>query len=385
MRLPFLEKITLEKTLIYILIFAVLAVFGFIFYLFMGQFAKSIKVTSPIGGEEWGTGQTYKIAWKTRGVSRVGIALFKGQEVKWIAKDVPAGAGSYDWKIYPGQPYGDDYWVAVFEYPWRKGSKIAYSDSAFAIIYPEASSCDIISLQDEWPYMPSDLPQLRKVFVTNEAYSGNLEGFEGADKICQQEAQVFGLEGTWRAFIGGDSEQETAVVRMGATPRKTDGVFVEAGPAAVLLRGATCHRLLGKDFDQFLAKFSESSEVVSEKIKGEFFANFSNIWLGRLDQRSAKNCTSIALVLTDPYRPLAEKYSLTTTCQNWTQDRAFVQGYPVPAGAPKPAFPTCYTPEGRLTDAAVVAGLSMGVSGGSFTPYEGKTCDTRQHLLCIEE
>ena len=383
-------KITLEKVLIYTLIAAVVITFGFIFYLIFGQFTKNIRVTSPLGGEEWGIGEAHTITWKSRGIDKVGIVLFQGSEAKWIAKNVPAAAGEYEWKIYPGQPYGDNYWIAVFEYPWRKGNKIAYSDSAFAVVFPELASCDTLSAQNEWPYLPSDLPGLRKVFITENTYNGDLDGLEGADKICQQEAQTQGYQGSWRAFLGGDSDQEIAIERLKASPRKTGGIFIEAKPGAVLLRGATCHRLLGKSFDDFLAKFSQLSIINGQQLGSEFFQRLQSVWLGRLDLKSSKNCITIALAMENPYKSSAEKYSLTATCQNWTKGVMYVDGYPVPLGGIKPPFPTCYTAQGKITDAAALAGRATGLTGGAdgvnaFTPYQGKSCDVRQRLLCIED
>ncbi len=382
-----LEKFTIEKSLIYIIIAAVLIVFGFIFFLFFSQLTKSIKIEIPNGGEEWGIGQSYKITWKAKGIKKVGIVLFKGKEPKWIAKNVYAELGEYGWKIYPGQEYGDDYWVAVFEYPWQKGNKIDYSDGAFAIVYPELANCDSLSIKNEWLYLPSDLPDLRRVFITKEKYTGNLEGVEGADRICQEEAEEQNFGGTWHAFLGGDKEEELAVKRMEKTPRKTKGIFIEAEPVATLIeRKATCHRLLGKDFQGFLKKFSNLLIINEEKLEDSFLNDFKNLWLGRVDEKSKQNCVLIAKVSVD----LAEKYSFTATCQNWTQGNRFVEGYPVPRDTSKPLFPTCYTPQGKFTDAVALGGLSSGLTGGeagsnAFTMYQGKYCDTRQKLLCIEE
>lgn len=387
MRIPILEKFKLERILIYILIFAVLITFGFIFYLFFGQFTKNIKIIAPLGGEEWGVGQTYKISWKAKGIDKIGIVLFKGKEPKWIAKNINAGLESYDWEIYPGQQYGDDYWIAVFEYPWQKKNKIAYSEGPLAIVYSELSTCNELSLQNEWPYFSNDFPNLRRVFITEATYNGNLEGLEGADKKCQQEAEKQDFKGgTWHAFLGGDSDQEIAIERIKKTPRKTDGIFVEAKPAATLISGATCHRLLGKNFNEFIAKFSNPTKINKEKLEESFFQKLREIWIGRLDEKSKKNCIPIASVLLNLNTPIAEKYSFTSACQNWTARENFVQGYPTERDQPKPSFPTCFTPEGKLTDAVVLGGLATGLVGGeTFTPYQGKTCNTAQRLLCIEE
>jgi len=380
-----MQNVTWEKSLIYFLIIAIVATFGFLIYLFGGQATKSIQITYPVGSEEWKIGETYKIAWKARGISRVGIVLFKGQEPKWIAKNVNAASGSYDYKVEPGQQFGDDYWISVFEYPWQKGNKVAYSSGAIAVVYSDFSGCDAISVQNSWPYVPSDIQTVRRVFITDATFSGNLEGLQGADRRCQEEADSKGYKGTWRAFIGGDEDNNIAIARLNATPRKTDGIFVSANPESTLSRGATCHRLFAKDFNDFMTRFSDLSLINEKRFGADFLQNFGNIWLGRVDDKSKKNCTTVATIFADPYRPLQEKYSLTTTCQNWTiQDKA-VSGYPVPSGTIKPPFPTCYTPQGRLTDAVSLSGLATGVETGAFTAYQGKTCDTKQHLFCIEE
>jgi len=378
-----LEKFTIERSLIFILIGAVLVVFIFIFYLLYSHLSKNIQLLTPNGGEELEIGKTYEIIWKAHGIERVGIVLFKGGEPKWIARNISAKAEKYEWKIYPGQDYGDDYWIAVFEYPWRKGNKIDYSDRAFAIVYSELSSCDTLSIKNEWPYLPSDLPNLRRVFITEERFSGNLEGLEGADQKCQKAADEQGLGGKWQAFLG--SDKELAVKRLEKTLRGTDGVFVLAFPEAELTnRKATCHRLLARDFNSFLALFSDSLVINQKKLESDFLEKFKNIWLGRINEKSRKNCTFIS-----EGRELAEKYSFTTTCQNWTQGVRFVEGYPVPVGRVKPSFPTCYTPQGMLTEAVVVGGLSTGLIEKEkdiiFTPYKGKSCEVAQSLLCIEE
>jgi len=383
------EKFTLEKSLVYVAVAAILIVFGFIFYLFFGQLTKSIQVLAPNGGEEWEIGQSYEINWKAKGLQKVGIVLFKGIEPKWIARDVNAALEKYELKIYPGQEYGDDYWIAVFEYPWQKGNKIDYSDGAFIVTYPELASCDGLSIESEWLYLPSDLPNLRRVFITEESFTGNLNGLEGADQKCQGEAEKQGLDGKWHAFLGGDSNEDIATERLKRTPRKTDGVFIAAIPSATLIRGATCHQLLGKNFNEFLEKFSDLVIINEEKLENDFLKDMENLWLGRFDEKSKKNCTTIAAALLVPYKPLVEEYSFTTTCQNWTQENELVQGYPVPTGEAKPSFPTCYTLAGQFTDAVALGGLASGLTGKGkdtvFTPYQGKGCNTKQKLLCIEE
>ncbi len=389
-----LEKFTIERNLIYILIGGVLIIFVFVFYLLFLRGGESIQLLTPNGSEEWEIGQTYEITWKAKGIERVGIVLFNGNELeRVIAKNVNAKLGKYSWKIYPvqemrGQEYGDGYWIAVFEYPWQEDNKVDYSNGAFAIVFPELFSCDSLSTENEWLYLPSDFPNLRRVFITEESFTGNLGGLEGADEKCQIEAEGRGYVGIWHAFLGGDADEELTVERMKKTPRKTEGVFVMASPAAELLRGATCHRLLAKGFDEFLIKLSDLLIISEEKLEENFLANLEDVWLGRIDEKSKKNCISVGVGALDPYN-LAESYSFTTTCQNWTQDNRYVAGYPVPTGEPGPSFPNCYTPAGKFTNAVALGGFSSGLTGkGDDTTLAvslGKYCSARQKLLCIEE
>lgn len=384
-----LEKFTTERSLLYVAIAAILIVAGIVFYLFVVYSKESIQVLTPNGAEEWEIGQTYEITWKAKGVDKVGIALFKGAEPKWIVENIKASLGRYEWKIYPGQEYGSGFWIVVLEYPWREGNEIDYSDGSFAITFPEMASCDYLSVDQEWLYLPNDLPNLRRVFITEEGYTGNLDGLEGANEICQTEADAQGFEGIWHAFIGGDSDEDVANERLKRTYNGIDGVFIAAEPSATIIRGATCHRFLAKDFEEFLAKLSGSVIINEEKFEQGFLQDMENLWLGRIDEESKKNCISITAELSDSYKSLAEKYSFTITCQNWTQGDKYVGGYPVPKEQPKPSFPSCYTLSGEYTDAVALGGFASGITGKDkdavFVLNEGKYCDNKQKLLCIEE
>ncbi len=358
-------------------------------YLIISYTGEKIEITSPIGREEWEIGQTYSITWNSKGVDRVGIVLFKGSEAQWIAENVDAALGKYDWHIYSGQGYGDGFWIAVFEYPWRQGNLIDYTNGAIVITYPEMSSCDNLSVEQEWPYLASDFPDLRGVFLTKKFYRGDLKGLDGADEICQQEAGELGLEGEWMAFLGGEDNNETVVERLNKSPRGTEGVFVQAVASAVLLRGSTCHRLLGSNFQEFLERLSALKVVNEDKLDQVFLKGMESVWLGRIDEISKKDCIPVIYKFADSNRPIAEAYSFTTTCQNWTQEEGFVQGYPLNPNQPAPTFPTCYTPSGILTNAVSLSGLSLGLeeSGNNeaFSPYQGKKCNEAQKLICIEK
>jgi len=382
-----LDRFTAEKSLMYIIIGAIVLVTVIVIYLFIYYGGESLKLTSPAGGEEWQIGQTYKITWKARGVEKVGIVLYKGTEAVWIAENVNAEQEEYDWTIYSGQGYGGGFWIAVFEYPWAEGNLIDYAKGSIAITYSELSSCDNLSIENEWPYVASDFPDLRRVFITDNEYSGNLGGLDGADQICQEEAAKLGLGGEWMAFLGGENDNETTTQRVKESARGTTGIFAEAIPSEKLDRGSTCHRLLGATFKDFLEKFSNTKIVNSDKIGENFLKEMSEVWLGRVDTNAKKNCTYITFKFYGN-RPLKETYSSTTTCYNWTIDDEFVQGYPVPEGAIVPAFPSCYDPYGNKTAAVSLAGLATGITGTgkdeTFTPYQGKPCNIPKKLICIE-
>jgi len=378
------NKFTAERSLFYILVLSIVVVIIIIVWLFIAFGTKGIRVTSPDGEEVWEIGQTYEITWASKKISKVGIVLFNGTEAEWIAKDVNANAGSYEWTVYPGHDYKDGFWIAVFEYPWRKDGEVDYSNGAFVITYPEFDNCDSLSISEEWPHIASDLPGARKVFITKNSYNGNLDGLDGADKICQAEAEVKGFDGEWVAFIGGEADEETAVNRLMNSSRGTDGIYIQADSSATLVRGATCHRLLGKTFDDFLAKFL-SFEIVNEsRIEEKFLENMGKIWLGRVNDSSKKNCITV----TKSNINVREKYTFTVSCQNWTKGTEFVEGYPVSPGGSMSGFPTCYTPSGVLINSVATGAFVSGVTGtgddATLTIYSGEYCNRRRQLLCIE-
>lgn len=56
-------------------------------------------VSSPSGGEVWGTGSPHRITWQSRGVNNVNIEYSDDRGASWniIALNVPASPNSYDW------------------------------------------------------------------------------------------------------------------------------------------------------------------------------------------------------------------------------------------------------------------------------------------------
>ncbi len=372
---------SLKKILAWIiLVIAVVGIGSWLIYRFSVE--KSLQLQSPDGKEIWQANKTYQITWKARNIGKIGIMLVKGEDAKegkWIAKDISAGKKKQDWQIFVWEEPRQDYKIAIFEYPWQEGNKIDYSDEFFTILGPKFASCDNLSIEAEWPFLPSDFPDLRKAFITETSWRGNLEGLEGADKKCQQEAEKEELEGKWKAFLGDDTI--FALERL-----NLEGIFVEAKPAATLPEGKTCHRLLGKNFDEFFKKLSEPLLLNQEKFEEDFLKDLQNIWLGRINKESKRDCTTIyaKYPLYDP----SLNYSFTTTCQNWTTDEEKVLGYP-PKPDEKIEFPICYTPEGKRIDAAGLAGLSSGLIEKEkekfFTPSLGKSCNFSQNLLCVQQ
>ncbi len=377
------RRITAEKGLFWVIIIALFLVIALVIYLFIIFGIKNIEVISPNGEEEWEIGQKYEITWQSRGVDKVGIVLFnKKGEAEWIAEGVNARSGKYEFEVYKGHEFGYGFWVSVFEYPWVEDGEVDYSDNAFAITYPELSGCDVLSVDSEWPFLPDDYPNVRKVFITKNLYNGNLGGLEGADQKCRQEAKDLGYDGNWSAFIG--SDDKTATTKLAETEKGVNGIFVEAEESAVLIRGATCHRLLGKSFSEFLNKFKQPLIIAEDKINSDFLNKMSDVWLGRINNNSPKNC----IVSNSSKNYLPEKYSFTVTCQNWTRQEQFAQGYPPSTGSLS-SFPGCYTPSGVLTNAVSLGGLKSGLLGygqsGIFTLSDGSYCNRQNYLMCIQD
>lgn len=344
---------------------------------------KNLQLVSPNGKEIWQAGKTYQITWKAKNIGKVAIILTKGDSsttVKWIAKDIPAGRKKYDWQIFVWETPGQDYKVSILEYPWKEGNKVDYSNDNFTISGPQFASCDDLSIGAEWLFLPSDYPNQRQVFITDTSFNGNLAGLGGADEKCQAAAQKAGLEGNWKAFLG--SDDTLAKDRL-----KLDGIFVEAKSSATLPEGKTCHRFLGKDFNEFFAKLSDSLTLNKDKLEETFLNHLSGVWLGRINADSKKDCIAISGQF--PSLDISKNYSFTTTCQNWTSDRKLVLGYP-PESGENTQFPVCYTTEGKRIDTVGLAGLSSGLVGSDsktqvFSPAIGITCNSTQRLLCVQQ
>jgi len=281
--------------------------------------------------------------------------------------------------VFAWQEPRQDYKISIFEYPWQEGKFIDSSEAPFTILGPQFASCDSLSIQEEWPFLPGDFPGLKKVFVSQRGFSGNLEGLEGADLKCQAEADELGLKGNWKAFLG--SDQTLAIDRL-----NLEGVFAEAAPAGSLPEQKSCHRLLGGNFAGFFRKLSAPLLLNQDKFGEDLLRNLANVWLGRINKESKRECAIISSQYpsSDPSR----NYSFTTTCQNWRTEQEFLAGYP-PKQGQGAEFPVCYTAKGVRIQAVGVAGLASGLTikenRESFTPSLGKSCDVQRKLICIEQ
>jgi hypothetical protein len=68
------------------------------------------------------------------------------------------------------------------------------------------------------------------VFVTSQLYTGDLDGFGGANEKCQARALAAGLPGTYRAWLSSNATAPDSVFAPGAiTYRLVDGTPVASG------------------------------------------------------------------------------------------------------------------------------------------------------------
>jgi hypothetical protein len=255
-------NLSLQKILYWaIIVGIVLGIGTWIMYRVKG--VRDLQLVYPGGKETLQAGKTYHITWKAKNINKVSVLLIKGennQNVEWLAKDISAGDKKYDWQIFTWEPPGQDYKIAIFESPWQEGNKIDYSNENFTILGPQFASCDALSIDKGWTYVPSDYPGLKMVFTTDNYWSGNLEGLEGADNKCHTEAENLGFKGPWKAFLGDDKTLATDRLKL-------DGIFVQARSAGTLPEGKTCHQLLGKDFSEFFKKLSDTTGVIMRIVR----------------------------------------------------------------------------------------------------------------------
>jgi hypothetical protein len=406
--------------IIILVIFLVLVLFG-ISFLKSYRAPKFLKLTFPRGGEEIEAGNVYQIRWESNKVENIGLVLINEEknEKKVLVENFPASKKQYQWQVFLWQNPGQNYRLAIFEYPWEEGKLIFYS-SRFTILGPTLPSCDKISVESQWPFIPSDFPDLKRVFITPHEWNGDLGGLEGADQKCQEEAKNLGLEGNFKAFLGDD--QNPAVERI-----NLDGIFVEAKPFETLPlkripptlwenfgnflktsiknprqkesfleaykkisplfqsfvsqfeKGQSkknCYRLIAKNSEEFLKIFNSPKSLLEPRFSPEFLNNFSKIWIGRITKESQIDC----ILLGREYFTKKEIFSFTTTCQNWKNGGRFVV-------KEEGEYPICYNEAGNKIEAIGIGGLSLDLdtTKNQFFPSAKYFCDETKHLLCIEQ
>jgi hypothetical protein len=76
--------------------------------------ASSIALLSPNGGEVWQVKRSYDITWRSTGIDKVKIELYKGTALETvISTGTPAGNGKYTWTIPANQPQGANYKIKI--------------------------------------------------------------------------------------------------------------------------------------------------------------------------------------------------------------------------------------------------------------------------------
>ncbi len=345
----------------------VLVIVGIVFGVSALVSKKTLSLTLEDKKFSLTAGQPFTITWKASGMSRVGIALYKDGQPSWIAKDVPAKSGAYNWTVFEYQEPSSDYTIAVFEYPWKGGNRIAYSGQPVEIIGPRYASCDALSIENEWPYVPSGYVGMKRVFVTAADYDGNLGGLEGADKKCQQAADKAGYAGAYYAFLGDD--KTSAQERL-----KSDGVFVLAEAAITLKEGRTCHRLLAENGNRLMEKFSLTANIAAVKIDDKFYQLFTKVWVGRIAQFAKRECAPVG-------GTGASSYTYTTTCQNWSTAKEKIYEGTVPDYV---GIERCYDETGKSIAANYLGAFATASSNGDIV-LQTKTCAGKMHLLCLEQ
>ncbi len=90
-----------------------------------------IFITSPLGGEEWSTGDTREIRWLQSFTGDVSINLFRGDELVSEIVNNTSNQNSFNWTIPSGLVTADDYQIRIS--CSALPSLYAFSDSTFTI------------------------------------------------------------------------------------------------------------------------------------------------------------------------------------------------------------------------------------------------------------
>ena len=90
----------------------------------------------------------------------------------------------------------------------------------------------------------------KKVFLSSQAYVGNLNGLAGADQLCQRLASAAGLSGTYKAWLcdGKGAGPSTRFNKTTGPISLRNGVVVANSMADILRTGQLLNRI---DFDEY--------------------------------------------------------------------------------------------------------------------------------------
>jgi len=350
---------------------AALVILGIVLLMSFLFSSKSIALRSVPNQSQktFKAGEAYTIAWSASNVSRVGIVLFNGDKPQWVVQNYPASEGKFIWESYANQDSGTNYRFAVFEYPWKKGNPIAYSPTAIEIVGKKYASCDDYEVEKGWPFLPDSYPNIHRVFITSQLYSGAMGGIEGADTYCKQEAEKNNYPGTYMAFLGTD--------KVSASERITkDGVFVEAEPIGKLPEGRTCHRLIAESVQKMLDKTRLPKALAEIELSETFAKRLGEIWYGRRTESTDTKCLQI------PVSGVIGAFSGTYTCQDWSLNKRQVYTGPVPSEAD---LPRCYDKEGKSVMANYFGATAGLLDDSRALLISADTCDNSHRIMCVEQ
>ena len=174
---------------------------GIYYYFFV---EKALQIRSPNGKEVLTANKTYQITWKARKIGKIGIMLVKegAKRRNGLPKKFLPWTESTIGIFLSGRNRGR---IIEFLFLNIRGKKASWliipmnNLRFWALNSLLATLCQLIK---NGLFCPTIIPDLRKVFITTQSYNGNLEGLEGADKKCQQEAESEGFDRNLEGFFG---------------------------------------------------------------------------------------------------------------------------------------------------------------------------------------
>jgi hypothetical protein len=147
--------------------------------------------------------------------------------------------------------------------------------------------------------------------------------------------------------------------------------------------------LLGKSFDDFFKKISDPINLNIGKFGDDFIKNLGNIWLGRINQESKRECIEVPPEYISSKDPRM-MYSFTSTCQNWTTGKDKISENIEETNSDElEGLPICFTSQGGRVFAMRIGGLSSQIvkldNVDRIDLSSGKGCGEGKSLLCIQQ